>query len=75
MGSQIPRPLKEKSSRLKRFVVARRLHYLYDSRKASERDSRENVVQATRAIILVALLGGAIWFLLFKVTVQVLGTR
>jgi len=56
-------------------VVAQKLHYLYDSRKASERDPREKLVAAIRAIIVTTLIGGVMWFLLWKVMAQVLETR
>ena len=73
MGSQNPRPTKEDRGDLKRFVVARKQHNLYDSRKASERDPQGNFFAGIRAIILVALAGGAVWFLLWKLLVQFSG--
>jgi hypothetical protein len=74
MGSQNPRPAKVDRGALKRFLVARKQHYLYDSQKASERDPRGSFFAGIRAMILVALAGGAIWFLLWKLLVQLSGT-
>jgi hypothetical protein len=70
MGSQNPRPTEANRAAHKRIPVARKLHYLYDSRKASERDPSGNFFAGIRAIILVALLGGAVWYLLWKLLVQ-----
>jgi hypothetical protein len=48
---------------------------LYDSRRASRRDPREEAIALARAIIVVAVIGGAIWLLLWKVASHTLLTR
>jgi hypothetical protein len=67
MGSGSPGPLKPEGRFFKRFMVARSQRYLYDFERASKRDPRHESIAIARAITLVALIGGAIWFLLWKV--------
>ncbi len=67
MGSQSPDPLKREGRFFRRFMVARTQRYLYDSERASKRDPRHESIAIARAIVLVAFIGGAIWFLLWKV--------
>jgi len=76
MGSQGPSPLKrEERGILKRFHVARTQRDLYDSERASTRDPKQEAIRAARAIVLVALIGGAIWFLLAIAVRRFLETR
>lgn len=67
--------LKKNSARIRRFFIAGARHDLYDSRKVSPRVPRQDLIATTRAIILVALTGGAIWFLLWKLAAGVWGKR
>lgn len=64
-----------KNDRSRQISVAGTEPDLYDSRKASPRVPRQDLIATTRAIILVALTGGAIWFLLWKLAAGVWGKR
>jgi hypothetical protein len=75
MGSQNPAPLREERRFLRRFLLARAQHDLYDFDRVSRRDPRHETIAIVRAIMLVALAGGAIWFLLWKVALHILATR
>jgi hypothetical protein len=70
MGAQSPQPAPKNRNKMKQFFVARARHHLYDSRKASGRVPKQDVIATARAIILVAFAGGAIWFLLWKLAVH-----
>jgi len=75
MGSQGPSPLKEERGILKRFHVARTQRDLYDSERASNRDPKQEAIGVARAIVLVAIIGGAIWFFLWMAVRRFLETR
>ena len=75
MGPQSPGPLKEERRNLKRFLVARTQGSLYDSERASSRDPKQEAIAAVRAITLAAFIGGAIWFLLWKVFSHIMASR
>jgi hypothetical protein len=65
MGTQNAKSIKN--------VVAYTWRSLYDEQKGSKSDRRRVVIAATRAVILAALAGGALWYLLWKLTVYLLG--
>jgi hypothetical protein len=75
MGSQKPELSKANGPFFKRFLVARSESHLYDSQRASRRDPREEAIALARAIIVVAVIGGAIWLLLWKVASHILVIR
>jgi ferric-dicitrate binding protein FerR (iron transport regulator) len=63
-----------KNRRLSRqFNIARTNDDLYDAQKAPERLPRQDLIAKARAIIVVALAGGVIWFLCWKVATSFLG--
>ena len=66
-------PVRRKTERFRQFLVAGTRHDLYDSRKASERVPIHVLIAEVRAIVLVALAGGAIWYLLWKLASSVVG--
>ena len=67
MGSEKPTSLKN--------VVAYTRNYLYDSRKASTRDRRKSGLAAARAIVLLALMGGVFWYVVWKVVAHFVAGR
>ena len=75
MSARNPGPLRKDSVRLHKFLVAGTTDDLYDSRKASKRVPRLNVVASVRAIILVAFAGGIFWYLLWRLTTGLLEKR
>ena len=75
MSVRHPGPLRRNSARLRQFFVAGLQHDLYDSRKASERVPRQDLIAAGRAIILAVLAGGVIWFFLWKLVISFLEKR
>lgn len=75
LNSQSPRPLKKNRHSFPQFTVARKRLDLYDSRKALERDPGKHAMATARSILVVAILGGAIWFLLLKVLMHLWVTR
>ena len=68
-------PLRKNTGRLRQIGIAPKTDDLYDSRKASQRVPRQDLIAKARAIILVAFMGGVIWFLLWRLAHQVLGNR
>jgi hypothetical protein len=75
MGSSNPGPVKDGRGRLRRFLVAPSHRDLYDSARASSRDPRQGAIAVGRAIALAAIIGGAVWFLLWEVAVHIWATR
>jgi hypothetical protein len=75
MGVQSPKPAPKNRITLRQFLVARHAEDLYDSPKASKRVPKQDVIATARAIILVAITGGAIWFILWKLAASFLGKR
>jgi hypothetical protein len=68
-------PLRKNTGRLRQFGIARKPDDLYDSRKASQRVPRQDLIAKVRAIILVVFTGGVVWFLLLRIAHQLLGKR
>ena len=64
---------RKKSTRFRQFVVAGARHGLYHSEKASQRVPRQEPIAITRAIFLVAMTGGVVWYLLWKLATSVWG--
>ena len=75
MGAQSPEPFEKNRITLRQFLVAHQADGLYDSRKVSKRVPKQDLVAIARAIILVAITGGAIWFVLWKLVTTLLGHR
>jgi hypothetical protein len=75
MGSIGPGPLKEERRFFSRFRVAHGQRRLYDFDRASRRDPKQEAIAVTRAIVVVALIGGAIWFLLWKVLSHIMANH
>ena len=67
--------LRKNSTRIKQFVVAGKRLDLYDPQKASKRVPKQDLIAKTRAIILVAFMGGIVWYLLWKLASSVFGKR
>lgn len=74
MSARNQGPLR-KSARARQISVAGTQHDLYDSRKASKRVPRQDLIATARAIILVALTGGVIWLILWGLVTRLLGKR
>lgn len=75
MGSQNRSRLAKNRITNREFGVAPDTDHLYDSRKASKRVPKQDVIAIARAIILVAITGGAIWLVLWKLVAGILGRR
>lgn len=65
----------QKSVRTRQISVAGTQSDLYDSRKASKRVPRQDLIAKVRAIILVALTGGVVWLILWRLAIGLLGKR
>ena len=73
VSAQNPGVLRKNSARIRQFFVAGTRHGLYDSRKASDRVPKQDLIATTRAILLVVFAGGVFWYLLWKLATTVLG--
>lgn len=75
MGAQVPETAPKNRITSGQISVAPKTDDLYDSRKASIRVPGKDMVATVRAIILVAIAGGVVWFFLWKLAAGVLGKR
>lgn len=75
MSARGQETLKKNRGRLRQFLVAPVDDDLYDSRKATGRVPKQDLIAMVRAIILVAFAGGIVWFLLWKVAIGLWGKR
>lgn len=75
MGARIPKTARKNRITSKQISVAPKTDDLYDSRKASIRVPGRDMIATVRAIILVAIAGGVVWFFLWKLVAGVLGKR
>lgn len=75
MGAESPKPVRQNRITIRQISVAPESDDLYDSRKASPRVPGQDMVAIVRAIILVAVAGGAVWFLLWKLAAGFVGKR
>lgn len=60
-----------KSAQFDQIFVAGTQPDLYDSRKATGRVPRQDLIAAVRAVILVTFLGGALWLILFRMAIGI----
>lgn len=75
MGTPSPKQNRKNRITSGQFFVAHEADDLYDSRKASKRVPRQDMIAMVRAIILVATTGGLIWFFLWKLATHFVGKR
>lgn len=75
MGAQTPETVRKNRITFGQISVAPKTDDLYDSRKASIRVPGKDMIATVRAIILVAIAGGVVWFFLWKLAADVLGKR